>query len=109
MKRLMMFACLLAATATAWGADYLLPETIRLTPDGQGLIIGERGAGTVSVRDFQGKELRAVKAIKKTGGFLGLFQDETTLSVTGIAAAPDGTLYYTADDGTRYEYRLEKW
>ena len=35
MKRLMMFACLLAATATAWGADYLLPETIRLTPDGQ--------------------------------------------------------------------------
>ena len=99
MKRLMMFACLLAATATAWGADYLLPETIRLTPDGQGLIIGERGAGTVSVRDFQGKELRAVKAIKKTGGFLGLFQDETTLSVTGIAAAPDGTLYYTADDG----------
>ena len=99
MKRLMMFACLLAATATAWGADYLLPETIRLTPDGQGLIIGERGAGTVSVRDFQGKELRAVKAIKKTGGFLGLFQDETTLPVTGIAAAPDGTLYYTADDG----------
>ena len=58
-----------------------------------------RGTGKVSVRDFQGKELRSVTAVKKLGGFLGLFREERTLPVTGIAMAQDGTLFYTADDG----------
>ena len=58
-----------------------------------------RGTGKVSVRDFQGKELRSVTAVKKVGGFLGLFREERTLPVTGIAMAQDGTLFYTADDG----------
>lgn len=99
MKRLILMACLLGAAAVAQAADYLLPETICLTPKGDALVIGERGAGKVSVRDFQGKELRSVTAVKKVGGFLGLFREERTLPVTGIAMAQDGTLFYTADDG----------
>ena len=99
MKRLMLMACLLGAAAVAQAADYLLPETICLTPKGDALVIGERGAGKVSVRDFQGKELRSVTAVKKVGGFLGLFREERTLPVTGIAMSQDGTLFYTADDG----------
>ena len=95
----MLMACLLGAAAVAQAADYLLPETICLTPKGDALVIGERGAGKVSVRDFQGKELRSVTAVKKVGGFLGLFREERTLPVTGIAMAQDGTLFYTADDG----------
>ena len=98
MKGLLTFA-LAFGVAVAAQADYLLPETITLAPGGQALLIGERGAGKLSVRDFTGQETRALEAVKREGGFLGLFADEIPLPVTGVGAAPDGTLFYTADDG----------
>lgn len=88
---------LLTASFAAAGA--LLPETIALTHDRTALVIAERGSRTVTVRDFSGKTLKSLKAIKRTGGFLGFGKDETELTVTGAAVAPDGTIFYTAEDG----------
>lgn len=101
MKHLTLFACLLATLSFAQ-AEALLPETLCMTPKGDALIVGERGGCKVSVRDFAGKELKALTATKKVGGFLGLSflgGETVAMPVTGVTAAPDGTLYYTADDG----------
>ncbi len=98
MKHLTMLACLLAAFSFVQ-AEALLPETLCLTPKGDALVVGERGGCKVSVRDFSGKELRSVASEKREGGFLGLFADKVPLPVTGVAVAPDGTLFYTAEDG----------
>ena len=98
MKHLLIVACLLGF-AVAARAEYLLPETLCLMPGGEALLVGEKGAGRASVRDFRGKELRAYEAVKESGGFLGLFKTKTPLPVTGATAAPDGTVFYTADDG----------
>lgn len=103
MKHLTLFACLLATFSFAQ-AEALLPETLCMLPKGDALVVGERGGRKVSVRDFAGKELKSLKATKLEGGFLGftffgLLGDTVELPVTGATAAPDGTLYYTADDG----------
>ncbi len=98
MKHLTMLACLLATLSFAQ-AEALLPETMCMTPTKDALIVGERGGCKVSLRDFTGKEVRSIASTKKVGGFLGLFADTVSLPVTGVTAAPDGTIFYTAEDG----------
>lgn len=98
MKHLTLLVCLLATLSFA-KAGALLPETVCMTPKGDALVVGERGGCRVSVRDFTGKALKTCAAFKREGGFLGLFAKTVPLPVTGVAAAPDGTLFYTADDG----------
>ena len=98
MKRLLTFACALGM-ASLLQAEYLLPETISLTPDGKALIIGEKGAGKVSIRDFSGKELASYDADIAPWWTFGL-GDNSTLQVTGATMSPDGSdLFYTADNG----------
>ena len=98
MKRLLTIACVLGM-ASWLQAEYLLPETISLTPDGKALIIGEKGAGKVSIRDFSGKELETYEAGTAPWWTFGL-GDHPNLPVTGAAMSPDGSdLFYTADNG----------
>ncbi|MEG2464547.1 MAG: hypothetical protein RSB14_00775 [Kiritimatiellia bacterium] len=98
MKYMMTMFFIVIAGAIA-RAEYLLPETIAMAPNGERILIGERGAGRVSERDFTGKEVGAISATKKVGGFLGFFGEKVTLPVTGVTYAPDGTIFYTAEDG----------
>ena len=98
MKRL-VFCAGLVASAMALAVEAVLPEAVALMPGGEAVAVAERGGCQVSVRDLQGKELKAVKATKREGGFLGLFATEVPLPVMGVAVAPDGTLYWTAENG----------
>ncbi len=98
MKALVIVAGFLTAFSFAH-AKALLPETLCLTPQGDALVVGERGGCKVSIRDFCGKEQRTIASEKSVGGFLGLFSKRVPLPVTGVAVAPDGTIFYTAEDG----------
>lgn len=82
-----LFFCLFAIRAHA---TYLLPETLTMAPDGQTLVVGERRAGRVSVRDVTGVVKQSVEAKAPDGRCLEVF---------GAIMAPNGALYYTADDG----------
>ncbi len=91
MKKTCAFLFLMVASlGFAQTTSYLLPETITMTPDGQQLVIGERRAGRVSVRNFSGATQRTVTAKAP---------DQRILEVTGVAINAEGTLYYTAEDG----------
>ena len=94
-----MLAASLSIALIAKAGQALLPESVCMMPGGETLAISERGGCAVSVRDLSGKELRRIAASKQTGGFLGLFTKSKPLAVTGVAAAPDGTLFYTVEDG----------
>lgn len=98
MKRTLLLACFFSMNALL-KATYLSPETISLSPNADRLIIAEKRSGCVSERSLDGTLLRSFPAIKRMGGFFGLFQDSVSLPVTGAAVAPDGTIYYTAEDG----------
>ncbi len=88
----------------------LLPETVSLLPNGEGLVIGETAAGRVSVRDFSGKVLRSLEPTRPEGGFLGVAASQATMPVTGAVAASDGTLYATTENGNEGRlYREDKW
>ena len=93
----LLFGLLISMALSA--VEALLPETIALLPGAEQVAIGERGGCAVSVRDLQGKVVRRLPAVKETGGFLGFFTEQVPLPVTGVAAAADGTLYFTAEDG----------
>ena len=88
MKRLLTFACALGM-ASLLQAEYLLPETISLTPDGKALIIGEKGAGTVSIRAFSGKELASYDADIAPWWTFGL-GDNSPLQLPGPPLSPAG-------------------
>lgn len=98
MKRNLLLASLLMLGVSAQ-ATYLSPETISFTPQKDALVIAEKRAGRVTVRDLDGTLKGAYGATKQTGGFFGLFTDMVSLPVTGACVAPDGTIFYTADDG----------
>lgn len=98
MKRL-VFCSGLLASAMALAVEAILPEAVALMPGGEAVAVAERGGCQVSVRDLQGKELKAFAATKREGGFLGLFATEVPLPVTGVAVAADGTLFWTAENG----------
>jgi DNA-binding beta-propeller fold protein YncE/cytochrome c peroxidase len=51
------------------------------------------------VRGLDGSVIRSLDATKKVGGFFGLFAEEVGLQVTGACVAPNGTIFYTAEDG----------
>ena len=97
MVRLAFLTCLLAISTVSLAA--MLPETVCFSKDGQALVIGERGDCRVTVRDFKGKLLREIPAFKRTGGFFGIGAKKQPLPVTGVAVAPNGTIYYTVEDG----------
>lgn len=80
-------------------AQYLSPETVAMTPQKDALIIAEKRAHRVTVRDLNGAIKASYGAEKYTGGFFGFFKDQVKLPVTGACVAPDGTIFYTADDG----------
>ncbi len=80
-------------------AQYLSPETVAMTPQKDALIIAEKRAHRVTVRDLNGVIKASYGAEKYTGGFFGFFKDQVKLPVTGACVAPDGTIFYTADDG----------
>ncbi len=98
MKRLVLLACLFAAIRS-FSTEALLPETVCMSPAGEALVVGERGGCRVTVRDFEGKVLREIPAVKREGGFFGLFTKTVPLAVTGVCTAPDGAIYYTVEDG----------
>lgn len=96
------FGCV--ATVTAQSTDvatmpYLSPETITLSPQQDALVVAEKRACRVTVRDLNGTVKTAYDAVKRTGGFLGFFETSVKLPVTGATVAPDGTVFYTAEDG----------
>ena len=99
MKKMLFAAMAVWMGYAAFAADILLPETMSMMPDGKSVAIGERRAGRVTVRDFDGKVLRTVSVTKTSGGFLGVGGTQTELPVTGVTVAPDGTLFYTSEDG----------
>lgn len=80
-------------------AQYLSPETVAMTPQKDALIIAEKRAHRVTVRDLNGVIKASYGAEKYTGGFFGFFKDQVKLPVTGACVAPNGTIFYTADDG----------
>ncbi|MGN0885682.1 MAG: hypothetical protein ACI4RT_01665 [Candidatus Spyradenecus sp.] len=98
MKRL-VFCVGLLMSAVALAVEAILPEAVALMPGGEAVAIAERGGCQVSVRDLQGKEMKAFAATKREGGFLGLFATEVPLPVTGVTVAADGTLFWTVENG----------
>ena len=97
----MRLTLLLVLFSVALGlrAEALLPETLALAPSGDKVLVGERRSGCATLRALDGTLLETYRAEKRTGGFLGLFRTRVPLPVTGVAFAPDGTAFYTADDG----------
>ncbi|MDO5462894.1 MAG: hypothetical protein Q4F99_05360 [bacterium] len=89
MKLKMFFSILLGAVAMTAQASYLLPETITMTPEGQ-LVIGERRAGRVTVRNTDGSVTKTLVARAADGRVLEVF---------GAVMAKDGAIYYTGEDG----------
>lgn len=106
MKRL-IFSVGLLASAAALAVEAVLPEVVALMPGAEAVAVGERGGCQVSVRDLQGRPIKAFQATKREGGFLGLFAKEVPLPVTGVAVAADGTLYWTAEDGNEGQLMCE--
>jgi DNA-binding beta-propeller fold protein YncE len=90
MKLNLLLSLFFGLVATLANAAYLLPETLTMAPDGQSLVIGERRAGRVSVRTVAG-EVKATAIAKAPDG--------RVLEVFGAVMAPNGALYYTAEDG----------
>ena len=98
MNRFLLLASLCSFVVAAHAA-YLSPETISLTPDAKGLVIAEKRACRVTVRGLDGAVQRSITASKKGAGFLGVAAETVGLPVTGACVAPDGTIFYTTEDG----------
>jgi DNA-binding beta-propeller fold protein YncE/mono/diheme cytochrome c family protein len=98
MKRFLLLASVCSLVCAAQAA-YLSPETISLTPDGQSLVIAEKRAGRVSVRNLDGTVRRSLSLTAPTQGFFGMGAELQTLPVTGACVAPDGTIFFTVENG----------
>ncbi len=98
MSRSLLLATLLGFGAMAQAA-FLSPETLSFTPEKDALVVAEKRACRVTVRGLDGSVQTSYDAIKREGGFFGLFAEKIGLPVTGACVAPDGTIFYTADDG----------
>ena len=98
MKRYLFLAGVLGLSAMARAA-FLSPETVSLTPQQDALVVAEKRACRVTVRGFDGTLQATYGAAKREGGFFGLWADSVNLPVTGACVAPNGTIFYTADDG----------
>lgn len=92
-------ACLVTGLSAS-PDDWRLPESVAVSPDGDTVLLGCR-YGTAERRSPDGKNLGAWTATVSRGGFLGLFAEQITVPVTGVAYGADGTAWYTADDGAR--------
>ncbi len=84
----LLFSIALGLTLTAV-ATPILPETLALAPDGEALIVGAFGAREVTLRDLTDLS----KAPQAS------YHNSIRLPVTGVAVAPDGTIYYTLENG----------
>ncbi len=87
MKSLLFLMSMCAVTVAM--AEPILPETLCLSPDGDTLIIGERGTKGVTVREID--DLAGTPEEQ-------LFT-ATQAPVTGVAVAKDGTIYATLENG----------
>ena len=70
MNRFLLLATVFGLSAVATASTYLSPETISLTPDASALVVAEKRACRVTVRQLDGTVIRALEATKKVGGLL---------------------------------------